>query len=208
MRLISTMAVGFVAALALSACQKSGGDSAVPDDMAMGNANAKVTVIEYASVACPHCATFNNETFPAFKAKYIDTGKVLYVAREALTGEPPGLAVAGFLTARCAGKDKYFKVTEAIYRGQAEMQAPGGQPRDGLLNIARSVGLSEKQFDACINDQKQIDALTARWQKYIDSDHINSTPTFVVNGKMLPPGEATLAALDTAVAEAAGGKAP
>src|SRR5439155_2600770 len=109
---------------AVAACQKPAGEAASADDMTMGSPNAKVTMIEYASVSCPHCARFATEVFPAFKAKYIDTGQVRYVAREALTGDP-AIAAAGFLTARCAGKDKYFQVVDAIYRAQPEIFATG-----------------------------------------------------------------------------------
>ncbi len=147
------LALVLAAAASLAACSKVGG-SAVPDDMTMGNPNAKVTVIEYASVACPHCAAFNNELFPAFKAKYIDTGKVRYVAREALTGNP-ALAAAGFLLARCAGKDKYFFVTDAIYRAQDQIYEPNTDNvrpeagQDVLLPIARSAPLAGASFASC-----------------------------------------------------------
>ena len=201
MRTFITLLAGMAVAFTLSACQKSSSAGAVTDDdMSMGSPTAKVTLVEYASVACPHCGDFNNNVFPAFKAKYIDTGKVRYVAREALTGDP-SIAAAGFLTARCAGKDNYFKVVDAIYHGQEEM-ARTGDPHAVLLNIARSVGMTDAQFDACIKDEKALAALQARWDRYVKDDKVDSTPTFVVNGKMLQPGEKTLAQLDAAVAEA------
>ena len=194
-----------IAALTLGACQKSGGVNAVSDDdMSMGSPAAKVTVIEYASVACSHCAAFNNDVFPAFKAKYVDTGKVRYVAREALTGDT-SIAVAGFLIARCAGKDKYFKVVEAIYRNQMAIMGPGGEPKAGFLAIARSAGMTDAQFEACVTNQKAMDEVQARWTKYATEDKVTSTPTFFVNGKMLPPGETTLVKLDAAIAEAGAG---
>ncbi|MFI4936691.1 MAG: thioredoxin domain-containing protein, partial [Caulobacterales bacterium] len=101
-----------------------------PDDMALGDPRARVTVVEYASVGCPHCAHWNNEVFAAFKAKYIDTRKVLFVLRECLTGDPD-VAAAGFLLARCAGKDKYFQVVDAIFHGQASMYDPGNSAGAG-----------------------------------------------------------------------------
>jgi protein-disulfide isomerase len=165
--------------------------------MTMGNADAKVTVVEYASVSCPHCAKFNNDVFPGFKKKYIDTGKVKYVAREALTGEPT-LAAAGFLLARCAGKDKYFFVTDAIYRAQDEIFRTQ-QPHDVLLRIAQSAGMSEDQFTKCITDEKQIQALNDRVEKFSKADGVDSTPTFIVNGKKLPPGEKSMAEMDAAI---------
>jgi protein-disulfide isomerase len=192
--------IGLCLTLALAACQKSGTDTVSAEDMSMGNPAAKVTMIEYASVACPHCARFDMEVFPAFKAKYIDTGQVRYVAREALTGDP-AIAAAGFLTARCAGKDKYFQVVDAIYHAQHEMFT-GGDPHAVLLNIARSAGLSDAQFDRCIKDDGALKALNDRWEHYVKDDNINSTPTFVINGKLYNKGEMSLSELDAAVAQA------
>ena len=191
-----------LALMGLAACQKPSGEAAA-DDMTLGNAKAPVTVIEYASVACPHCARFNNDVFPAFKAKYIDTGKVFYVSREALTADP-AIAAAGFLTARCAGKDKYFQVVDAIYHSQAPMET-GGDPHAILLQIARSAGLTDAQFEACIRDQKAIADLNARWNRYINDDKINATPTFVINGKVFDKGELSMPELDKAIATAQGG---
>ena len=190
--------------MTLSACQKPGSSAVTADDMSLGNPNAKVTVIEYASVACPHCADWDINVFQAFKTKYIDTGRVHYIAREALVHDP-AIAAAGFLTARCAGKDKYFQVVDAIYHGQAEMES-SGNPRATLLNIAKSAGLTEAQFNACINDEKALAAINARWQKYIDEDKINSTPTFVINGKVYDSGEMPMPQLDAAIAAAEGAK--
>ena len=186
--------------LTLAACGKSGSSGAAGnDDMSMGNANAKVTMIEYASAACPHCARFNNEVFPAFKTKYIDTGKVHYIFREFLT-EPVQVAAAGFMTARCGGKDKYFSILDAIYRGQEAMYQ-SGDFKGGLQRIAESAGISDDKFNACISDPAALTALQDRVQGYIDKDHINSTPTFVINGTQLV-GEQTIATLDAAVATA------
>jgi protein-disulfide isomerase len=145
------------------------------------------------------------DVFPAFKAKYIDTGQVRYVAREALTGDP-AIAAAGFLTARCAGRDKYFQVVDAIYHAQQEMFT-GGEPHAVLLQIARSAGMTDPQFEACIKDEKALKALNDRWMHYVNDDHINATPTFVINGKVYDKGEMSLTDLDAAVTKAASGKA-
>ncbi|MHB8528446.1 MAG: thioredoxin domain-containing protein [Caulobacteraceae bacterium] len=204
MRPLTTLLAGLVAAVALAACQKAP-TGVTSDDMAMGNPKAKVTVIEYASVACPHCAAFNNDVFPAFKAKYIDTGRVRYVEREALTGDP-AIAAAGFLTARCAGKNKYFQLVDAIYHGQEEM-ARTGDPHAVLLDIARSAGMTDAQFQECITDERALNALQARWNRYMTDDKITGTPTFVINGKLYANGEMTLPQLDAAVAQAQAGKA-
>ncbi len=195
--------VTLVAALAasLAACGPKG-TKVSAEDMTLGNPNAKVTVVEYASVACPHCAKWNEEVFPAFKAKYIDTGKVNYVAREALTGEPT-LANAGAMLARCAGKDKYFQVTDALYHAQASIFQTGAI-RDELLTIARAAGMSEDQFNSCLSDENAAKS-AQRLEKLMKDNDIKGTPTFVVNGKKVngdEGGEATLAQLDAAIAEA------
>ncbi|MDQ2861878.1 MAG: DsbA family protein [Pseudomonadota bacterium] len=201
--LATTLITGLALALTLAACQKATTTAVTAEDMSMGNAKAPVTMVEYASVSCPHCADWNKEVFPAFKAKYIDTGKVRYVLREALTSDP-AIAAAGFLTARCAGKDKYFQVVDAIYRAQQEMFT-GGQPHAVLLRIARSAGLTDAQFEACIKDETALNALNTRWEHYVKDDHINATPTFVINGKTYDKGGTTLADMDGAIAEAMAG---
>ncbi len=198
MRTLTSFFAGLAVVLTLAACQKTT-TAVTSEDMAMGAANAPVTMIEYASVSCPHCADWNNNVFPAFKAKYIDTGKVRYILREALTSDP-AIAAAGFLTARCAGKDKYFQVVDAVYHAQPQLFT--GQPHDILLNIARSAGLSDAQFEACIKDETAQNALNTRWDHYMQDDHINATPTFVINGKLYDKGEMSLAEMDKAVADA------
>ncbi len=193
-----------IAAMALIAagCSKGGNKTVSADEMTLGNPNAKVTVIEYASVACPVCANFNNTVFPAFKTKYIDTGKVKYVSREALTGNPT-LAAAGFLMARCAGKDKYFSVIDAIYHAQDEIYDPGTESvgsagRGVLLRIAQQAGLNESQFTACVSDDAALKALNARAEKYAKLDDVDATPTFIVNGKKLV-GDQSLAEFDNVI---------
>lgn len=195
------IATAIVGGLALAGCSKGGGASGPSaGDMTLGDAKAKVKVVEYASASCSHCAKFNNEVFPAFKAKYIDTGKVHYTLKEFLT-PPEQVATAGFLVARCAGKDKYFTVLDAVYKNQMEMFQTGDF-RGGLLRIAQSAGMTEDQFNACLNNEAEIKALNARVEKAVKEDKITGTPTFVVNGKKVGEGEVSLAQLDAAIAEA------
>jgi protein-disulfide isomerase len=163
--------------------------------MRLGNPAAKVTVIEYASVTCPHCAAFNEQVFPAFKAKYIDTNLVSYEFREFLT-PPVSVAAAGFLVARCAGKDKYFSVIDTLFHSQNDMY--GGDPRAMLFRIGRSAGMTDDKITACIQDQKALEALNKRVTKAVETDKITGTPTFVINGKALS-GEQTMTALDAAI---------
>lgn len=198
---------GLMAAPALAAC--GGGTKPpagpAPDDMTLGNPRAKVTVVEYASVACPVCGRWFKEVWPAFKAKYVDTGKIRYVAREMLVGDATETAIAasGFLLARCAGKDRYFQVTDAIYASQPGLY---DDPRGTLLAIAKRFGFSEAQFDACVRDEVQLNALSARVANNAKEGQVNATPTFVVNGKALEAGYQPLSALDAAIAQAQGGK--
>jgi len=188
-----------IAGLSLAGCNK-GASGPNTDDMSLGSAGAKVQVTEYASASCSHCAKFNNTVFPAFKANYVDSGKVHYTLKEFLT-PPEEVAAAGFLVARCAGKDKYFTVLDAIYKNQAEMFQTGDF-RGVLLRIAQSSGMTEDQFNKCVSDPDALKALNARVQKAINDDKITGTPTFFVNGKKVAEGEVTLAQLDAAIAAA------
>ena len=197
---VARLTLGFVAgaALALAAAALAWADVPThePDDMALGSPRAPVTVIEYASVGCPHCAAWNNTIFPAFKAKYILTGRVRYVVREMITGSPE-VATAGFMIARCAAPAKYFTVIDDVYRRQAEMFVSGPAAGQVLKEIAKSAGLDETAFEACLDDQKGLDALNARTTR--NGQSVASTPTFFVNGRQVPEGEHTLAQLGAAI---------
>ncbi|HEY3697653.1 DsbA family protein [Phenylobacterium sp.] len=190
-----------LASLALAGCSKPGGaGQASTADMTMGDPAAKVKMVEYASATCPHCARFNNDVFPQFKKKYIDTGKVHYTFREFLT-PPNQVAAAAFLMARCAGKDKYFPAVDAVFHNQQEM-AQTQDYRGVLLRIAQSMGMTEQAFDACVSDEAALKALNDRVEKAVRDEKINATPTFELNGKKVKEGEITMAELDAAVAEA------
>ena len=173
----------------------------LPDDLSMGNPKAKIQVIEYASLSCPHCAHFNEAVFPALKAKYIDTGKVRYTLKEMLT-EPATVAAAGFLMARCAGPDKYFKVVDEVFRSQPRWQS--GSIKPILQEIGAANGLDAAKFNACLQDQAAIDAVTARAER-AQEDGVNSTPTLFINGKRIENVPLTPADLDAAIASAAAG---
>jgi protein-disulfide isomerase len=168
-----------------------------PDDMVMGSPKAPITVVEYGSVGCPHCGTWARDVFPAFKAKYIDTGQVKFVFREVLMGDP-AMAAAGFLTARCAGKAKYFQVVDAIFDAQPEM-ARTGEDMPSLNLIALQAGLTQAKFAACLGDHVALAALQARSDRYLAQDHITGTPTFMVGEQRLQAGVQSLAAMTIAV---------
>ena len=204
MRRFQVLAMTVLVAFTLAACNaKTGaGAGAAPDDMSLGDPKAKVTVIEYASVGCPVCARWQKEVYPAFKTKYIDTGKVHYVFREMLVGGGAEVAVAsgGFLMARCSGKDKYFAINDAVFASQ-----PGvfEAPRETLLNIAKSSGMTEAAFNKCVGDEQALLALNKRVEKNAKDGQVDSTPTFVVNGKKLEAGFQPIEVLDAAIAAAA-----
>ena len=183
----------------LAGCSAGGAGGEVEGDMAKGAPEgAKVTVVEYASVTCPHCALWQKNTWPAFKAKYVDTNKVRYVFRE-LPTPPVDAATAGFLVARCAGPDKYFDVVHQLMATQQEMLT--SSPRDWLLRTAQAAGLSEQQFNDCVTDKDAVAAMEKRVQA-ARAQGVTGTPAFYVNETQVisPGGEgASLADLSTAI---------
>lgn len=200
----SALATGLLmAGLGLAACGNKAANIGA-DDMSMGPADARVTLIEYASVTCVHCATFNEKVFPALKEKYIDTGKVRYVYREFLTG-PADVSAAGVLIARCAGKDKYFQVIDAVMRSQNEIFT-SGDSKGVLMRIASSAGLSEEQFTQCVNDPEGVKRINDNMETYVKTYNITGTPSFFINDKKyegdITDANALGAALDAALAEA------
>lgn len=185
---------------ALAGCSGSNAAAPAEGEMAKGSADAPVTVVEYASVTCGHCAAWQQQVWPEFKAKYVDTNKVRFVFREFPTPPQP-VAVAGFLMARCAGPENYFPVIEEIMASQAEMFGPTG-PRPVLLRIANGVGLSEEQFQACVTDEAAIKAMDERIKAALDAG-VGGTPTFMVNGEQVQ--DTSLAGLSAAVDAALAG---
>jgi protein-disulfide isomerase len=189
-------------ALALGLLAGSGGGARAEEgDMALGSPKAPVTVIEYASVTCPHCARWEAEVFPAFKKKYVDTGRVRYVLREFPT-PPEDLAEAGFLIARCAPSAKFFDVVQTLFAAQKELYETK-DARAWLLKGGSAAGLGEEQVKACIESEGNQKALAERIEANAKAFDVKGTPTFIVNGKAMGDGEVTLADLDTAIAAAA-----
>jgi protein-disulfide isomerase len=155
-----------------------------PDgDIALGSSKAPVTIIEYASMTCPHCAHFSETTFPELKKRYIDTGKVRYIFREFPFDK---LAAAGFMLARCASKDggseKYMAVVETLFAKQTEWVVPDN-PVTPLQNIAKQLGFTDESFKACLTNQKVLDGIEAVRNHAVEKLGVNSTPTFFINGK-------------------------
>ena len=169
--------------LITAASAQSAADVAKPvslPDMAIGPADAKVTITEFASMTCPHCAAFNAETFPKIKAAYIDTGKVRYIFREF----PLDIkAAAGSMLARCiAGGDapKYFAVTDMLFRQQNDWVAKN--TTETLARIGKQAGMSQQQVETCLKDQALLDKIAADQKYASDVLKVDSTPTFFING--------------------------
>jgi protein-disulfide isomerase len=152
-------------------------------DMALGPADAPVTITEFASMTCPHCARFNEEVFPKIKSAFIDTGKVRYVFREF----PLDIkAAAGSMLARCIAKTdpgKYFAVVDLLFKQQNEWAGP--KTTETLKRIGKQAGLTEQNVEDCLKDQALLDKIAAD-QKYANEVlKVNSTPSFFINGEML-----------------------
>jgi protein-disulfide isomerase len=152
-----------------------------PDgDVVLGSDKAPVTIIEYASLTCPHCAHFSATTFPELQKRYIDTGKVRFIFREFPLD---ALAAAGFMLARCAGADKFMPIVETLFAKQSEWMVQ--KPIDPLRAIAKQFGFTEQTFDQCLANQKVLDGIQNVRDRAAAKLGVNSTPTFFVNGKKL-----------------------
>jgi protein-disulfide isomerase len=151
-------------------------------DMALGPAKASVTIIEYASMSCPHCAAFEQNVFPMLKSKYIDAGKVRFVFREF----PLDIkAAAASMLARCiAGGDpgKYFGTVELLFKQQDQLME---QTKDTLQLIGKQAGMSEQAVEACEKDQALLDRLSADQKFAFETLKVDATPTFFINGERL-----------------------
>jgi protein-disulfide isomerase len=153
-------------------------------DMVLGDDKAPVTVIEYASMTCSHCAHFQETTFPELKKRYIDTGKVRYIFREFPLDN---LAAAAFMLARCSGqddKDKYFAFVDTLFRQQRTWAVE--KPIPPLLSIAKQAGFTQQTFDACLANQKVLDGIESIRQRAANTFKVQSTPSFFINGTLYP----------------------
>jgi protein-disulfide isomerase len=150
-----------------------------PDgDVVLGSEKAPVTIIEYASMTCPHCAHFSENTFPELQKRYIDTGKVRFIFREFPLD---ALAAAGFMLARCGGKEKFMPIVETLFAKQREWLVE--KPIEPLREIAKQFGFTHQSFDECLANQKVLDGIQNVRDRAAEKLGVNSTPTFFVNGK-------------------------
>lgn len=158
-------------------------DTSMIQEMSLGNPDAAVTVIEYASFTCPHCARFHTDVFKQLKADYIDTGKIHFIYREVYFDR---FGLWGGIVARCGegAENRYFGIADMLYTQQAAW-ARQDNPADiveSLRKIGKTAGLSDAQLDQCFTDGDTAQALYALWLKNAEADGIDSTPTFVIDG--------------------------
>ena len=204
------------ATLALSACS-GGGDTAVStggadgkytvaDDYILGKANAPVTLVEYASVACPGCAYWHQNVYPDIKTKYVDTGKVKYVFRP-FPASNIEIATAGHKLALCADRDKFFKNVKIQFDRQSQIFEMGqrGQLRQAYISLAKASGLSEEEFISCMSDPDITSRYDAFTQLGMDQG-VAGTPSFFVNGKRVAKND--LESLEAAILPVLGETVP
>jgi protein-disulfide isomerase len=146
-------------------------------DMALGDPDAPVTIIEYASLTCPHCATFHNESWPTIKRDYVETGKVRFVFRDVYFDQ---FGLWGAMLARCGGEGPFFGYLDMLMKRQREWAQSGGV--DELMRIGRLGGLSDDRMQACLSDEDFMRALVEDYQRNVEADGVRSTPTFFING--------------------------
>jgi len=151
-------------------------------EMTMGPEDAPVTVIEYASFTCPHCATFHNGPGKELKAEYIESGDVQLIYRDVFFDR---VGLWASMVARCGGEDRFFGITDMLYQQQKDWIADGDPVKiaDNLRKIGKTAGLDADQVDACLQDNDKAKALVAWFQEHAEEHDINATPTLVINGE-------------------------
>ncbi len=172
----------FSAAFAQTATDSATIDTSDVPEMSIGKADAPVTIIEYGSFTCPHCADFHHDVFPLIKKNYIDTGKARFIFREVYFDR---FGLWAGIMARCGGPVRYFGIVDMIYKDQKGWLA-GGDPAKATQNLrtmGRAAGITDKQLDACFSDTENAKKLVAWYQKNATKDDLKGTPSFIINGK-------------------------
>lgn len=172
-------------------------------DLSLGKEDAPNTIVEYASMTCPHCAHFHKVVLPELKTKYIDTGQARLILREFPLD---GLAVAASMLARCAGPDRHYPMIGALFETQETWAVAGEDGKDKLLQIAKQAGFTKEKFDACVGDKELFNKIVETRARGNETFGVDSTPTFFINGKRLT-GEPTLAAFEAMLTGVSGAPA-
>ena len=195
-RLTRRIALAAISAFALTACgaadtgnaqtSDSGNDEIALTDITLGEADAPITMVEYASWTCPACLQFHRDVIPVLKSEYIETGKVQLVFREFPT-PPANISVAGFALARCAGEDRYYEAIDDLFQAQSNilnLAQTGGNIEGALRNLASTYGIEGEAFTDCLSNKDVTYAIGESVMKG-DSQGVNSTPTVFINGEKL-----------------------
>jgi protein-disulfide isomerase len=216
-RRLAPIVVG-LSLLGAAACSNEGGASAdlppvdpVLTDVVMGDAAAPVTMVEYASLTCPHCRDFWKQVFPRIKSEYVDTGKVKYILKDFPTA-PAEIAVAGTAIARCAGEEGYYAVVDDIFSNWHELMEAAQQGAAGpvLVAVGGRHGLDPEEVRACVNNTGVQDYIN-RTMEEARAQQVTGTPTVFLNGEKLPAPhtyEALKAAIDAKLNPGAAAPAP
>ncbi len=174
---------------AANAADTSTGETASADegeglpDRFLGDADAPIEMIEYASFTCPHCASFHTDVYPQLKEDYIDTGKVKFVMREVYFDQ---FGLAAGLLARCGGDDRYFGLVDLLFEKQSEWaRGEGDQVVQNLYRIGRQAGMENDQMQACLQDRELSTQLVEDFRLKAGRDDVNATPSFVINGELV-----------------------
>jgi len=187
-RALVALALSSVVLLGLSGAamaQDTEVDTSTIVEMVQGAEDAPVTIIEYASYTCPHCATFHSGPYKQIKKDYIDTGKVRFIYREVFFDR---YSLWASMIARCGGPDKFFGITDLIFAGQSDWTRAGDASSivDELRKIGRLAGLQDETLEACLQDGEKAQTLVAWYQEKVGADEIEATPSFIINGKKVP----------------------
>lgn len=165
------------------------------EDEVMGDANAKVTIVEYASMTCPHCRTFHEKVMPTLKEDYIDTGKVKFILRPfPFDGDRRG--EAAFMLAKCAPNGNYYPMIDALFETQ-QVWAGKGNPVPELLRLSKMAGMSEDDFKTCLGNQELLTKIVEGRNKAVKDFGVRATPTIFVDGEKL--GDSSLETVTKAI---------
>lgn len=179
LKAVKFFAGAFLLALGVIAAQPS--QAAEWKEHVLGDSDAPVTIIEYASLTCPHCASFHTEVLPEIKEKLIDTGKAKMIFRDYPLD---GIALRAAAVAQCAGDDRYFGVLSMLFKSQLTW-ARSEDPIEGIKQVVRFGGMNGDAVDACLADEAMIDAIVASRMKGEQEYNVSSTPSFIIDGETI-----------------------